>query len=53
MKNILNLEMNEMLNKEPNVILEIFPSGEKGSTNLFFIFLDSSGNIPAKPLGSQ
>jgi hypothetical protein len=55
MQNIVDLKMNELLNKKLGVFLKISPfrnSGEEGFTDLFFMSLGSPDNISTEPLGS-
>jgi len=51
-KNILNLKIDKILNKEPNAILEALFLREERFTNPFFIPLDSLNSTAAKLLGS-
>ena len=52
-QNIFKLEMDEILNKEPNAILRILSSGREKFTNPFLMLLDSLNSIFVEPLGRQ
>jgi hypothetical protein len=52
MRNIIDLEMDKLLDKEPNNILETSLLEGEDLINFFFALLNFASNIPAKPLGS-
>jgi hypothetical protein len=53
MRNIVDLEMDELLSEGPSGILEAPLLEGEDLTDLSLALLDSAGNTPAEPLSSQ